>query len=149
MITGILWRQSEFFYKIEHVVLFTAWNQQAQTLFKLRNIPSSVESFSLSFLKKFWKVCYIFHQCDIQLFVKQMIFYWTRYWSIFFFLLFHFWDDFIFMQKFLKHFWVVFTSLSSSTKKQDGQSSQFFCRTFEQFHTSKTQKIIFFCPHTF
>ena len=104
MITGILWRQSEFFYKIEHFVLFTAWNQQTQTLFKLRIIPSSVESFSLSFLKKFLKVCYIFHRCDIQLFAKQMIFYWTRYWSIFFFLLFHFWDDFIFMQKFFETF---------------------------------------------
>ena len=55
MITGILWKQSEFFYKIEHVVLFTAWNQQTQTLFKLRNIPSSVESFSLSFFKEVLK----------------------------------------------------------------------------------------------
>ena len=44
-----------FFYKIEHVVLFTAWNQQTQTLFKLRNIPSSVESFSLSFFKEVLK----------------------------------------------------------------------------------------------
>ena len=100
--------KTEWFFKIEHVVLFTAWNQQAQTLFKLRNIPSSVESFSLSFLKKFWKVCYIFHQCDIQLFANQMIFYWTRYWSIFFFCFF----TFEMTSSLCKNFWNIFELFS-------------------------------------
>ena len=49
------------------------------------------------------------------------------------------WSILVLCKKNLKHFWVIFTSLSSSTKKQDGHPSQFFCRTFKQFQTSKTQ----------
>ena len=73
--------------------------------------------------KEVLKVCYIFHQCDIQLFAKQMIFYWTRYWSIFFFLLFHFWDDFIFMQKFFETFLSCF-HLAFFKYKEAGWSVQ-------------------------
>ena len=72
-----------------------------------------------------------------------MTFYWIRYWSIFFFLLF---SLLRWLHLYAKIFWNIFEFVFHLAFLQVQRSRMvspvnFFCRTFKQFQTSKTQKI--------
>ena len=150
MITGILWRQSEFFLQNWTCCLIHCLKSTNTNSFQIKKYPIFGSTlFLVIFLRSSEKFATFFTSVTFNCLPSKWFFIEPDIEVSSSFCFFTFEMTSSLCKNFFKHFWVVFTSLSSSTKKQDGQSSQFFCRTFKQFQTSKTQKFIFFCPHTF